>query len=120
MVLRIQDLARRARLERAPSGRADAGGGGVEEAVGRLVEVEVRLVLLVLVEIDGARGDDCGEAERDRNDDLEAALPPGGWRAALGGRMRLLGLDWRRGPERPFFRPPGRAPTGCTEPPGPG
>jgi hypothetical protein len=45
------------------------------------VEVEVRLVLLVLVEVDGACGDDGGETERDGDDDLEAALPGPGGRA---------------------------------------
>src|SRR4051812_27963250 len=100
MALRLQDLARRAHFERVAGGRADARGGGVEEAVGRLVEVQVCLVLLMLVEIDGAGGADGGEAERDRDDYVQPALPLGGWRAALGGRVRLLGLDWSAGHAR--------------------
>jgi hypothetical protein len=62
--------------------------------VGGLVKVQVRLVLLVFVEIDGPGDDDGGEAEGDRDDDLEPALPLGGWRAALESRARLFRLDW--------------------------
>jgi hypothetical protein len=56
------------------------------------MKVDVGLVLLVLVQVDGAGRDDGRQAERDRDDDLEPAAPgPGG--AAGGGVVRLyLGL----------------------------
>jgi hypothetical protein len=79
VVLGVLDLVRRGELEPPPPRCADPCRGGLEQLVRRLVEVEVRLVLLVLVEVDGACGDDGGEAQRDGDDDLEAALPgPGG------------------------------------------
>jgi hypothetical protein len=45
------------------------------------MEVEVGLVLLVLVQVDGAGGDDGREAERDRDDDVEppSERPPEVW-----------------------------------------
>jgi hypothetical protein len=47
----------------------------MQQVVCRVVEVDGRLVLLVLVEKNGAGGEDGGEAEGDRDDDLEPGLP---------------------------------------------
>ena len=79
MVLGVLDFVRRDELESPARGCANPRSGGQEKLVGRLVEVEGRLVLLVLVQIDGARGDDRREAQRDRDDDLEAGLPGARW-----------------------------------------
>jgi hypothetical protein len=75
VVLGVLDLVRRGELALPSEGCADPRRGGLEQLLRRLVEVEVRLVLLVLIQVDGARGDDGGETERDRDDDLEPASP---------------------------------------------
>jgi hypothetical protein len=57
-----------------------------------LVKVERGLVLLVLVQIDRGGGDDGRKAERDRDDDLQPALPGAGGSAGGGSTGVRLGL----------------------------
>ena len=102
MVLGPLDLVGRVQLER-PAGRAsDAGDGGLQQIVGGGVEVDGRLVLLMLVQVDGAGRDDRREAEDDRDDDLQAGLPGAG-RRARGVRGAMLRLS-RSANDAPFYR----------------
>jgi hypothetical protein len=79
MVLRVLDLVCGAGLQRSSLRGSEPGGGGRQQSVRRLMKVDVGLVLLVLVQVDGAGRDDGRQAERDRDDDLEPPSPdPGG------------------------------------------
>src|SRR5262245_13848757 len=77
------------RLELSAPRRGDPDAYGGDEIAGRGVEVLLRLVVLLLVAVDGRGGDDGREPERDRDQDLDSRVPGAGGRVPLNGRRVL-------------------------------